>query len=339
MREQNAQFMRTVAPVSGLLSVVVPVYNVETFLLACLSSLSRQKIPLQVIMVDDGSTDGSQDIARHFTATDARFQLLTRPHGGLSQARNSGVNEATGEFLAFCDADDLVPDCAYEHSIRILHETGADFVSGNVLRFNSKEVWPHPRYRDVFGTDRDATHITANRDLILDRMVWNKVFRRRFWEDAGLEFELSEYEDAPVMLAAHLKARAVSITSNVAYYWRVRDAGQRSITQRLHEPGNIAARMRMALESAKVIRRHDASLLRELGHDMTLGDFKVLLDAVTQFPDHDYDHALLLASEFIDALDEETMKSMPSENISILKALQKKTGMTSLKAFKSDDVA
>ncbi|WP_110590481.1 glycosyltransferase [Microbacterium suaedae] len=338
MREKTALSMGTVAPVSGLLSVVVPMYNVERYLFACLNSLSRQNISLQVIMVDDGSTDGSQDIAHHFVKTDARFQLLIQPHGGLSQARNTGVDEATGEFLAFCDADDLVPDGAYENSTRILHETSADFVSGNVLRFNSKEAWPHPRYRDVFGTDHEEVHITVNRDLILDRMAWNKVFRRKFWDEAGLEFELSAYEDAPVMLAAHLRARAVSITSSVAYHWRVRDAGPRSITQRLHEPENIAARMRMALESARVVRQYDATLLRELGHDITLGDFKVLLDAVTQFPKNDYDQALLLASEFVAALDEETMKSMPPENVAILRALQEKSGMIFLQAFASDDV-
>ncbi|KZC94659.1 glycosyltransferase family 2 protein [Clavibacter tessellarius] len=319
---------RSAQPTAGLLSVVVPVFDVESYLQQCLESLARQRVPLQVILVDDGSTDRSQDIARRFIAEDDRFELVTSDHRGLSRARNLGITAAAGEYLAFCDADDVVPEGAYERAISLLEGSAADFVSGNVLRFDSQKVWPHPRYREVFGTDRQAAHITSVRDLILDRMAWNKVFRRSFWNSAGLAFELSEYEDAPVMLAAHLKARAVVVTTQVAYHWRVRDRGPRSITQRLHEPGNVEARMRMAVESAAVVREYSPSLLRELGHDMTLGDFTVLLDAIRQAPEADFSAASTLAADFVAELDAETMLSMPAANRAVLDGLRERGVLT-----------
>src|SRR4051794_16721627 len=96
-------------------SVVVPMYNVEAYVEDCLRSLAQQTLfDLEVVMVDDGSTDGTAAIARRFADRDTRFRLVSQPNGGLSQARNTGTDAASGEFLAFVDSDDVVPRHAYE---------------------------------------------------------------------------------------------------------------------------------------------------------------------------------------------------------------------------------
>src|SRR4051794_19382989 len=96
-------------------SVVVPIYNVERYLEACLDSIAGQTFrDLEVVMVDDGSTDSSPSIAESYVARDGRFQLLRQPNGGLGNARNTGTDAATGEFLAFVDSDDVLALDAYE---------------------------------------------------------------------------------------------------------------------------------------------------------------------------------------------------------------------------------
>src|SRR3954449_5241960 len=107
-------------------SVVVPIYNVEPYLGDCLDSLAAQTFrDLEIVMVDDGSTDRSGEIARDYGARDPRFRLVERPNGGLSAARNTGIDAARGEFLAFVDSDDVVAPTAYERLVAALDASGS----------------------------------------------------------------------------------------------------------------------------------------------------------------------------------------------------------------------
>ncbi|MFC7730357.1 glycosyltransferase family 2 protein [Actinomadura keratinilytica] len=92
------------------ISLVVPIYNVAPYLDACLRSLAAQTCrDLEVVMVDDGSTDDGGRIAAKFAAADSRFRLLTQDSKGLGAARNAGLAAARGEFLGFVDGDDMLP--------------------------------------------------------------------------------------------------------------------------------------------------------------------------------------------------------------------------------------
>lgn len=127
------------------LSVVVPVYNVELFLTDCLKSLAEQTMTdLEVVMVDDGSTDGSAALAAEFAAQDDRFRLVSQKNGGLGHARNTGVRNCDPEsrYLAFVDSDDIIPSNAYELLVGALEETGSDLASGNVLRLRGRRQAP-----------------------------------------------------------------------------------------------------------------------------------------------------------------------------------------------------
>src|ERR1700685_3163018 len=123
------------------ISVVVPFYNNEDLLGDCLQSIAAQTFAdLEVIMVDDGSSDGSAGIAQDRAASDPRFRLIRVKNGGPGYARNRGIEHARGEYLAFVDADDMLPS----HALEILHHTlrisGSDFASGNVLRIGPAGV-------------------------------------------------------------------------------------------------------------------------------------------------------------------------------------------------------
>ena len=92
-----------------MISVIVPVYNVETYLEECLDSIQNQSYTdLEVILVNDGSTDGSQAICEHYCQTDKRFRLMNQTNQGLSAARNKGVEISTGEYIVFVDSDDII---------------------------------------------------------------------------------------------------------------------------------------------------------------------------------------------------------------------------------------
>ncbi|TGA90133.1 bifunctional glycosyltransferase/CDP-glycerol:glycerophosphate glycerophosphotransferase [Streptomyces sp. MZ04] len=207
------------------LAVVVPVYNVEEFLGSCLRSLAEQTMPdFEVVMVNDGSTDGSPRIAREFAARDGRFRLVEQENAGLGAARNAGVREARGTYLAFVDSDDIVPPDAYERMLAALEESGSDFVTGNVHRLRSDGVSRQsPMFRKAMEADRSGTHVTRDWGLLGDRIACNKVFRRTFWDRHGLAFpEGVLFEDTPVMIPLHFLADAVDVLKDPVYLWRDR---------------------------------------------------------------------------------------------------------------------
>src|SRR5215218_493209 len=117
-------------------SVVMPLYNVEAYLADCLDSMLGQDFAdFEVLLVDDGSPDGSRAIAQRYVRRDPRVRLLTRPNGGLGAARNTGVRAARGEFLTFVDSDDLLPADALARLVETGRRTGSDIVVGSVERF------------------------------------------------------------------------------------------------------------------------------------------------------------------------------------------------------------
>lgn len=227
------------------ISVVVPFYNNAADLGECLASIAAQThTALQVIMVDDGSTDGSAEVARSQAAADPRFTLVSVPNGGPGRARNTGVSAASGEFLAFVDADDLVPPDAYATMLAVLERTGSDFVSGGVLRLTKSGLSRSGLHAKAIRARRLRTRIDRSPELFYDISVWNKLFRRSFWDATGLRFpEGMLWEDLVAMTQAHVLATSVDVITEPIYHWRDRDAGGPSITQSRADPGNIRDRV------------------------------------------------------------------------------------------------
>jgi CDP-glycerol glycerophosphotransferase len=215
------------------ISVVVPVYNVEEYLDECLTSLERQTVrDLEILIVDDGSTDGSAAIAQRHAAGDERIRIISRPNGGLGAARNTGIEEATGEYLAFLDSDDVLPPTAYELLLSSLEKSGSDFATGNVHRITATGTQPAQFLTRVFTRDRRKTHINRFRALVSDRIVPNKLWRRSFWDRHAFRFPVGMlHEDIPVVIPAHFLARSIDIISQPVYLYRVRESGDLSITQ------------------------------------------------------------------------------------------------------------
>ena len=112
-----------------LVSVIIPVYNVERYLAQCLDSVINQTYPnLEIICVNDGSRDGSPDILRRYADEDARIQVIDKANGGVSQARNDALDCARGEYIMFVDSDDWVEPDACENAVNAMREYDADIV-------------------------------------------------------------------------------------------------------------------------------------------------------------------------------------------------------------------
>nr|WP_106437828.1 bifunctional glycosyltransferase family 2 protein/CDP-glycerol:glycerophosphate glycerophosphotransferase [Kitasatospora sp. SID7827] len=304
------------------MSVVVPFQNVEAYLAECLESVARQSFrDFEVILVDDGSTDSSTDIARAVCDRDRRFRLIRQEPHGPGHARNTGLRamHPDGEFLVFADGDDVVPEHAYETLLRTLEESGSDFVSGNVQMMNSTSTWQSPLHKAPMQAERRGTHITKFDKLIYDRTVWNKVFRRSFWDYYFIEFpEGVLYEDSWVNMFAHFRAAKVDVITDVVYYWRRRDgAAAPSITQRHHELDNLRDRVAAVQSVSRFLAGHRSQRFAEskrkydlacLTSDLML-HLKVLPDA-----EEEYQHAFLeWTNEFLDEADPDLIGELPAE--------------------------
>ena len=215
-------------------------------------------------MVDDASTDHSAQIARAKAAADPRFTLLQPAHGGPGGARNRGVERARGEFLAFVDGDDVLPANAYELLLHALEHSGSDFVSGAVFRVGPKGINPSALHALALKGRQTGTHITRTPRLLYDVSVWNKLFRRSFWDSHELSYpEGVVWEDIRLMTKAHVLARAVDVIPDTVYYWRERAQGRLSITQSRTSIANLRDRMTALDDIDQFIAAHStASLLR-----------------------------------------------------------------------------
>lgn len=183
-----------------LISVIIPVYKVEAYLTACVESVLAQTYEqLEIILVDDGSPDNCPKICDEFAARDSRIRVIHKENGGLSSARNAGIDAARGEYLAFLDSDDLWTPVFLERLCRAAQETGADFAVCLFRRFRGdppKEL-PEPVAAEVL-TRREAFEClfgVRNENMVV---APNKLYRRCLF--AGIRYPAGKlHEDEAVI--------------------------------------------------------------------------------------------------------------------------------------------
>lgn len=163
---------------SFTVSVVIPIYNVERYLEQCLSSVTAQShTRLEIICVDDGSTDRSAAIARQMAAADDRIRLIQQVNQGLSAARNNGLAEARGDYVFFLDSDDWLAGHAIEFLLLAASQTGCAAVSGAVVNVweATGEQTPYTRL-----DKRKTGYIRLQRQdfFALEPVAWNKLYQR-----------------------------------------------------------------------------------------------------------------------------------------------------------------
>ncbi len=204
-------------------SVIIPVYNVAPYLRQCLDSVVNQTLrDIEIVCVDDGSTDGSAAILAEYAAKDSRVKVLTREHTNAGAARNAGMSAATGEWLFFSDADDF---SGAEMLSRMTTADGADaadiVVAGHRTLENGKIT--AERLPKRFLDDHDVEGGVCRPWLFVDAgvMPWNKLFRRSFVIERGLAFqEIARHNDLRFVCCALAAAETVAVSNTCGYVYR-----------------------------------------------------------------------------------------------------------------------
>ena len=207
-----------------LISVIVPVYNVERFLPRCLASISGQTYRhLEIILVDDGSTDRSGSLCEEFAAKDSRARVIHQPNTGLWAARNTGHDAAQGEFLFFPDADDYF----HYDTLRLLFEAinsgnGYDLaICRKKTTHKDDEDVSSPICPSLLEINRDELFhdLFKNRsDTRFSVYMWNKLFRRSLITD----FRSNNYaraQDMDYMIRLFLMVDRAILVNTTLYYW------------------------------------------------------------------------------------------------------------------------
>lgn len=212
-----------------LISVIVPVYKVEEYLPRCIESILAQTYEnLEVILVDDGSPDGSGAICDRYAAMDGRIRVIHKENGGVSSSRNAGLAAVTGELIAFVDGDDFVSPDIYERMYGVMEQDARlDVVYCACTRFPFQDKLLH---MDFFPTGTVISGREMARKILLDEVtshMWLGLFRRFCWE--GIVFpEGRTYEDISMTYRAFLQVRYAGFLMEPLYNYRVNDT---SITQ------------------------------------------------------------------------------------------------------------
>lgn len=252
-------------PPRPLLSVVIPIYGVERYIAECLESLLAQSyLSFEAILVDDGGTDRSIQIAQRYAAEDPRLRFVHQANAGLGAARNRGVEEARGAYLTFLDADDLLAPGAYQTMMDTITRTGSDMVVGTLKRDHGHHQSITRLMSDNHAARRERVTLADMPLMLADVFAVNKIYRRKFWDTAGLEFPCGiRYEDQPTLTRAFVSARSFDVIPELVYWWRIREDGS-SITQHRHELTDLRDRVESKRMSTALVQKTDRPELHDV---------------------------------------------------------------------------
>ncbi|MDE5671014.1 MAG: CDP-glycerol glycerophosphotransferase family protein [Eubacterium sp.] len=296
------------------ISVIVPIYNVEEYLAECLDSIVCQtKQDFEVIMVDDGSTDSSGEIAKAYAEKHPNFHYLYKENNGLGCARNYGVAHSDSKYIIFMDSDDKISEDLYEKMFNAAEKNQSDLTICNVVRCNSRKAWASSLHKIAFADIDANTHITKNTNLFYDTTSWNKLILRSFYEENHFAFpENILYEDIPVTIPMHFKANNVSVVESAYYYWRVRDGATKSITQTTDDFTNLYDRLSVLKMVNKFIEENNIEEKYRIQWQIKLLqiDLIIYINNCTTLPEETFKKTLDIVNEYIDEYIDEAVFSM-----------------------------
>ena len=208
-----------------LLSIVIPIFNVEKYLNKCIESVVNQTYQnLEIILVDDGSPDRCPEICDRWKEKDKRIRVIHKQNGGLSDARNQGISTAIGEYIAFVDSDDFIDSNMYEIMIEAAERTGADIATCGRFLYKGK----------VLGTKHTAPNeillqpIDALKELLcgglIEEAAWDKVYKKSFFDSVRVPVGQIN-EDLPIMPLVLEQAKKIVCTGKPFYYYRINEKG------------------------------------------------------------------------------------------------------------------
>ena len=214
-----------------LISIIVPVYNVEQYIQRCLNSIINQTYKnLEIILVDDGSPDQCPQICDDYAAKDSRIMVIHKKNGGLSDARNAGLDICKGKFISFVDSDDWIDTNYIKTLFDLLTETKTDIAIGNFFKTDGLKKNPtFPiQHRTLKPTEAIICCTRGNTPAFA--ISFSKLYKKELFDN--LRFPVGKYhEDEFTTYLLFYKSTSVAYTSQVLYYYYSRET---SITASQH---------------------------------------------------------------------------------------------------------
>lgn len=205
------------------LSIVIPVFNVEQYLVDCLTSCITQNIDpadYEIICIDDGSTDSSRDVLTDFSKRYSNIRVISQVNGGASSARNRGIEASSGDYIWFVDSDDFIK----ENVLGLLKKT-ASSGSPDLIRMGAYSFGDYSR--GFSGTDYlyyQNSDLSCNRTSKIDMMLWRNLYKRSVMIDSGIRFdpEILTIEDALFHFIFDAEKKSSFEIPEVTYFYRMR---------------------------------------------------------------------------------------------------------------------
>ncbi len=205
-----------------LISIVVPVYNVEKYLPRCVESLLAQTYEnIEVILVDDGSPDGCPSLCDGFARRDSRVRVLHQENRGVSAARCAGIEAAAGEYIGFVDGDDYVEPDMYTFLHDLMMRTGADIAQCGFDQVNGERVTSNATHEEKLVTGREAIKGVLNGGIVW-ASLWPKLYKMELFDNKKLDFGLRISEDGLANYYLFRDAKAVAFSDMEKYHYVAR---------------------------------------------------------------------------------------------------------------------
>lgn len=205
-------------------SVIVPIYNVEPYLRRCVDSVLAQTLSeLEIILVNDGSSDGCPSICDEYAGRDSRIKVIHKINGGLSSARNAGLDAATGDFIAFVDSDDYIAPEMVENLMNALQEATADISICGIQRVD--EFYSPTGKTDTYGfqllTGMQALDKLYTNDYVYFTVACNKLFKRFLF--SSYRFPVGKlFEDGYAAFRYYFVSKTVVCLPDCLYFYLAR---------------------------------------------------------------------------------------------------------------------
>ncbi|SDR81774.1 glycosyltransferase family 2 protein [Agrococcus carbonis] len=246
---------QAVDPQHPVVSVVVPMRDVGEWVSQTVESLRRQTLEqIEVLLVDDGSSDDTVARAQAAIDGDPRFRILAGEGRGAARARNLGIAEARGDYLAFADGDDIIPADAYRILAGQAASTDAEMVVGNHLVMEPQRLTTRDQSLPIYGEVRTGITIVDEPRFLRDRVCWNRIIRRSSWQSARLAFaDARRSNDIQAMTHAYC-AFAFDVVPQPVYAYR-RRVGSTSMTSSKQQPGPLRDHFTQEIACRDAVRR------------------------------------------------------------------------------------
>lgn len=207
-----------------LISIIVPVYNVEKYIDKCLYSLVNQTYKnIEIIIVDDGSPDNCPKICDEWAKRDDRIKVVHKENGGLSSARNVGIDNAKGEYLAFVDSDDWIDLNTFEFAYKMISSDGYDLATFALLpEFDTETKQCISDYDINVCNQKELFNLILDTDYVCG-YAWNKLFKRNIVGDLRFDESLLSCEDIDFCARYATKCKRAVYTTAKLYHYRQRN--------------------------------------------------------------------------------------------------------------------